>query len=80
MDLEKENTFRILREQDLLISSKWCIFGFHKWTKWRIQSHGSIPINYSPRRILYIFEKKCINCNYIKRERRHLLEETVINK
>lgn len=35
MNAEKENTFRSLREEELLVTSWLCRFGWHKWTKYR---------------------------------------------
>jgi len=32
---EQENTFRILSEEPLLVTSFWCRFGLHNWTKYR---------------------------------------------
>jgi hypothetical protein len=32
---EKLNTFRALKEEDLLVTSRWCRFGWHTWTKYR---------------------------------------------
>jgi len=32
---EKLNTFRALKEEDLLVTSRWCRFGWHSWTKYR---------------------------------------------
>lgn len=34
MTPEEENTFRALRDENLLVTSSWCRFGFHKWTKY----------------------------------------------
>lgn len=35
MNAEKENTFRMLREEELLVTRWLCRFGWHKWTKYR---------------------------------------------
>ena len=35
MNADKENTFRALRDEDLLVTFWGCRFGFHKWTKYR---------------------------------------------
>jgi hypothetical protein len=35
VNAEKENTFRMLREEELLVTSWLCRFGWHKWTKYR---------------------------------------------
>ena len=34
MSAEKENVFRVLREEPLLASRVLCRFGWHKWQKW----------------------------------------------
>lgn len=31
---EAENTMRTLAEKPLLVTSRWCFFGLHKWTKY----------------------------------------------
>jgi hypothetical protein len=31
---EADNTFRVLREEPLLVTSVWCRFGLHIWQKW----------------------------------------------
>jgi phage anti-repressor protein len=35
MSAEKENTFRMLREEELLVTFWGCRIGWHKWTKYR---------------------------------------------
>ena len=35
MNAAKENTFRALREEELLVTFWGCRFGIHKWTKYR---------------------------------------------
>lgn len=39
MSAEKENVFRTLREEELLVTFWGCRFGFHKWTKYREPEH-----------------------------------------
>lgn len=34
MNVAKENTFRALKDQTLLIDSWLCRFGWHTWEKW----------------------------------------------
>lgn len=34
MDAEKENTFRALKDEPLLITSWLCRFGWHRWEQW----------------------------------------------
>ena len=63
MSAEKENVFRTLREEDLLVTSFWCRFGWHKWTKYR-----------DPERIKegiwdYTVQRRCCaSCNIANRK------------
>ena len=55
---EKENTFRTLKDQPLAVSSLWCYFGVHNWSKYtevmkRVE--GGYHIDYQTRH--------CIHCN-----------------
>lgn len=35
MNVDKENTFRALKDQDLFATRQWwCRFGIHTWLKW----------------------------------------------
>ncbi len=34
MNAEKENTFRALQDDPLLVASWLCRFGWHRWEKW----------------------------------------------
>lgn len=54
MSPEKENTFRMLRDERPLKTSIWCSLGIHKWTKWS-----------KPDTLHAIWAKQdreCINC------------------
>ena len=51
---EKENTFRTLAEDTLLVKSIWCYLKVHKWTQW------SNPKKYNRSEIQV---KTCVNCN-----------------
>ena len=42
MNAEKENTWRALQDQELLITSFLCRWGWHRWTRW---SDPYIPKN-----------------------------------
>ena len=58
MKVEKENTFRALKDQPLLENNPWrCRFGWHKWTRWT-----------DPKKTLdsiYIRQGRyCIACNH----------------
>lgn len=70
-DAEKENTFRALKDQDLLVTSKWCRFGLHRWTKWKTHSYApNIDWNEKAkcRTRQYIFERNCADCNVTERK------------
>lgn len=65
---EKENTFRILKEETPLVKSLWCRFGIHNWTM-----YGE-PVEGVYERTLWISKHKaliqyryCCNCNKINR-------------
>lgn len=61
MNAEQENTFRSLKEQDLLVTSSWCWLGFHKWTKWREPVKMT---DYKSRSgFKYYQERRCAHCN-----------------
>lgn len=40
MNIEHENTIRALRDEQPLITNRWCHWGFHRWEQW---SHAYIP-------------------------------------
>ena len=49
---EAENTARLLADKPLLVTSRWCWVGFHKWTKWSVPKHrreGVYEIDYQIR-------------------------------
>jgi hypothetical protein len=81
MSPEKENTFRALKDEPLLMTSIWCRFGIHKWTRYSEPAKlgttycGSV---FSPGRggyyAIMIQEKRCVNCN-IPSHRQHFLFE-----
>lgn len=55
---EKENTFRTLAEQTLLIKSRWCLFGFHRWTQYgppKSRKESVYHVDYQVR--------QCASCN-----------------
>lgn len=76
MNADKENTFRALRDEELLVTSKWCRFGIHRWTKWRprtTETNLTWKIGGYGRR--YVFNRRCIHCDYIDQRRRWMYEE-----
>ena len=34
MSIDSENTMRALKDVPLLVNSRWCRFGIHRWTVW----------------------------------------------
>jgi hypothetical protein len=58
MNAEKENTFRSLREEELLMTSLQCRFGWHKWTKYR-EPEKSREGLYD----LILQQRRCVSCN-----------------
>jgi len=67
MNATKENTFRTLRDEELLVTNFWCRFGWHKWTKY------SDPEVIRERSIykLTIQERRCGSCNLANRKVLH---------
>lgn len=51
---EKQNTFRRLAEEPLLMKSMWCRFNVHNWTMW------GEPYRVGSRDIQ---TRHCANCN-----------------
>jgi hypothetical protein len=79
MSPEKENTFRALKDEPLLMTSIWCRFGIHKWTMY------SEPVKLGTAYVSSLFsrdgyyaimmqKKRCVNCN-IPSHRKHKLFE-----
>jgi hypothetical protein len=68
MSPEKENTFRALKDEPLLMTSHWCKFGIHKWTRYtdptklgtRYRVSAFAPTGYYS---IMIQEKRCVHCN-----------------
>lgn len=59
MNVEKENTFRALKDDPLLVSSWLCRFGWHYWTQWSEV--------YVPKNGQYNFQHAhCGYCNKMK--------------
>lgn len=69
MDIDKENTFRALKDQDLIATGRWCKFGFHTWTKWL---NGDQFRNFAGRKWL-IQRRECIHCNDFQERQKELL-------
>ena len=58
MNANKENTFRMLREEPLLASRVLCRFGWHKWLIWGKAYKESY---------YYVQERHCDSCNKLDR-------------
>jgi hypothetical protein len=59
---EKLNTFRALQELPPAVTSFWCRFGIHNWTKWSdVQSSNST--------IWARQHRYCIHCNSVNEKR-----------
>lgn len=68
MSPEKENTFRALKDEPLLMTSHWCKFGIHKWTKYnepvKLGTKYVVGIvSYTGYYALMSQERRCIHCN-----------------
>lgn len=65
---EKENTFRILKDEVPLMKSFWCRLGIHNWTMWGEPQSGvyTTAIAMNKRRALFQY-RHCGNCNKVDR-------------
>jgi hypothetical protein len=69
MSPEKENTFRALKDEPLLVTSFICWFGIHKWTKY--DEPFAAGTKYRPSAIpggyyeVMIQVRSCANCNQV---------------
>lgn len=67
MSVESENTFRALKDEPLIVTSKWCWWGFHKWTMW-----DNSRQNKDYHEVWVIQRKTCIHCNDFKERKKFL--------
>jgi thioredoxin-related protein len=58
MKPEQENIFRMLREDELLVSRFWCRVGIHTWTKYREPETAKIRYD-----MVLIQQRRCAYCN-----------------
>lgn len=65
---EKNNTYRLLKDEVPLTKSVWCRFGIHNWTMWSNPEHGIYknPFTLNRSKVLFQF-RNCGNCNKIDR-------------
>ena len=57
MNIALENTARALRDETLLMKSRWCKLGFHTWEQW---SKPYLPKNSTSGSIQHRY---CASCN-----------------
>ena len=67
MTPDEENTFRILKDEEPIVTSRWCWFGIHKWTKWDNTNRNE---NYRDAWVVQI--KTCVHCNDFKERKKFL--------
>jgi hypothetical protein len=78
MSPEKENTFRALKDEPLLMTSVFCRFGIHKWTKYG-ESYRT-GLKYRPNAIpggyyaVMLQHRSCANCNQEDHRKFYLYE------
>lgn len=63
MSAEKENTFRALKDERLLMTSIWCIFGIHKWTRYSDPVKIETTYSNGAYRSIMRQDKRCVHCN-----------------
>lgn len=76
MSPEEENTFRALKDEPLLMTSFWCKFGIHRWTKYTDPVKVGLKYRYSSYYLILRQEKRCVHCN-IPSYRTHLCLESL---
>ena len=54
--MSKENTFRALKGEELIVDRFLCRLGWHRWTKWS-------EIKTSPGGMFNIQNRYCVHCN-----------------
>jgi hypothetical protein len=61
---EKQNTFRLLKDETPLMTSIWCWLGIHNWTKWDEGRQGIKPawFAFNDHKVVYQY-RRCGNCN-----------------
>lgn len=65
MNVEKENTWRSLKDEPLLVANPiLCRIGIHKWVKW------SAPKLAKYSGIYYTQERFCVSCNLCSKVKR----------
>lgn len=58
MNVEKENTFRALKDDPLLITSWLCRFSWHRWTQWSDV--------YMPKGGANLQDATCVHCKKVR--------------
>jgi hypothetical protein len=57
MNIDEENTFRALKDQAPIATSRWCFFGIHTWERW---GKAYKPKQNSSK---HIQTRHCVHCN-----------------
>ena len=69
IELEKENTYRQLKGEEPIVTSRWCNWGFHKWTQWQILPDSG-TLEKSKKQIdgfvVYELYRYCIHCKRLE--------------
>lgn len=65
MDVNEENTWRALQDKTPLVESRWCQWGFHKWTKWvTLQEEKVFVAVYLGSRLHQ--RRECVSCGDVE--------------
>lgn len=75
MSPEKENTFRALKDEPLLMTSKWCRFGIHKWTRYNDPVKIGTTFKSGEYHAVMRQEKRCVHCNIPSHRTYYLYEK-----
>ena len=63
---EKENTFRILKDEKPLVKSIWCRFGIHNWSMYLDPHEGVYTTKFFLVKRKVIFQYRyCGNCHKV---------------
>lgn len=66
MSPEKENTFRSLKDEPLLMTRLLCRFGIHKWQKYQEPEKIRYTYTRGDMYVLMMQRKYCASCNIEK--------------
>jgi hypothetical protein len=72
----KENTFRALKDEPLLATSKLCWLGFHKWTRLgEPVKAGTRYLSFGGWHNILVQEKRCVHCNKVSYKNTKVLKD-----